>query len=174
MSQTDAFIAKLEDLEDGNRAYLRQLTGQALDHTVLGFDLFTGLWWPLRKKSPRAPERRSAWLVAKLFGAFPVPHMRDGPASLPILLGRLEPKPSEDKAQVRFRQRFDALLLSPIARLEPHLGWALSVVRKAHDRGEVKGLDWVRLLDDLWKWDRGEGIQEAWADEFLTRQPRKG
>jgi len=175
VTPTEQFIARLESLKTGDRARLRQLAGQPLDHTLQGFDLFTGLWWPLRQRSPQAPERRSAWLVAKLYGAFRVPNVRAAPATLPCVLGRAEPR--EEKAQERFRQRFDALLLSPLARVESHLRWALGVARDAVDKGRESGLDWVQLLEDLRFWDRGaEGardIREEWAKQYLDAAEKR-
>jgi len=200
MSLTDEFIGRLESLKDGDRARLRQLAGQTLDHTLEGFDLFTGLWWPLRQTSPRAPERRSAWLVAKLYGAYRVRHIRDPSAALPCVLGRSEPpvpsdlrpalltsepprQPARREAFLvarRCRRRFDALLLSPLGRLEPHLRWALSVAREAVGQGREPGIDWVELLDDLRLWDRGavlrrgKHIREQWAEQYLNPFTRKG
>lgn len=166
MSQTIAYIKRLEALEAGERSRLRALAGQRLDARLDGFDLFTGLWWPLRQASPVAPRRETSWLVAKLFGAFgsAVPHNRPegqkaGP-TLPEVLGVCEPRdPQEVKARDRFRTRFDALLCSPLSGLEPHLRWALGEVARAkqgsvpHARG-VSGIDWAVLLDDLSLWDR--------------------
>ena len=68
MSQTAKYIKKLSDLQEGDRSRLRRLAGRPLDATLQGFDLFTGLWWPLRAKSPATPRREPSWLVAKLFG----------------------------------------------------------------------------------------------------------
>lgn len=174
MSLTEAFISRLEDLKPGDRARLRQLAGKPLDHTLEGFDLFTGLWWPLRQKSPRAPERRSAWLIAKLYGAFRLRNVPGERTRLPRVLGRAEPpwKPPDGRDQRRFRRRFDALLLSPLSRLEPHVRWALSAVRKAVGQDRERGIDWIRLLDDLRWWDRGaeeeaKDVREEWAEKYL-------
>jgi hypothetical protein len=169
MSQTDQFIQRLEALREGERSRLRRLAGQPLDETVPGFDLFTGLWWPLRERSRAAPRRETSWLVAKLFGAFPLPHARD--VGLPALLGKQEPHDARDRK--RFRDRFDALLQTPLSGLEPHLRWALSVAADAVDAGHATGADWVRLLDDLSIWDRGaehrrhRDIRDIWADDYL-------
>src|SRR5262249_26684176 len=133
MTPTEEFIAKLEALKEGERSRLRQLAGKPLDETLAGFDLFTGLWWPLRQRSPRAPRRETGWLVAKLYGGFPVPHVcpeQLGPRpTLAWLLGQLEP--SDEHGMPRFRRRFDALLCSSLSSLEPHLRWALSVIADA-------------------------------------------
>lgn len=124
-----AFIQRLEDLKEGERSRLRRLAGQPLDATLSGFDLFTGLWWPLREKNKFAPRRETSWLVAKVYGAFPIAHLRSGDkAARPTLarvLGRCEPH--DDYGRPRFRTRFDGLLCSHLSALEPHLRWALSL-----------------------------------------------
>lgn len=188
MSQTVEYIRRLEALQEGERSLLRSLGGQPLDARLDGFDLFTGLWWPLRQASPVAPRRETSWLVAKLYGALgsAVPHVRPGSgegATLPAVLGLCEPR-NED-GRPRFRSRFDTLLCSPLAGLEPHLRWALGEIAKAkagripHASG-VQGIDWARLLDDLSIWERGEehrlhrDIRDIWAEQYLnaTYQPQ--
>jgi hypothetical protein len=179
MSQTGQYIKRLSDLQEGERSRLRTLAGGPLDATLHGFDLFTGLWWPLRNDSPATPRREPSWLVAKLFGAFCVPHIRpdSGPGpSLPEVLAACEPH--QEPAGSRFRTRFDVLLCSSLSTLEPHLRWALSEVARAvaghvpHSQN-VKGIDWVQLLDDLSDWDRGKGhrgrdVRDIWAEAYLN------
>lgn len=198
MSQSAVFIRQLENLKEGERSRLRRLAGQPLDQSPQGFDLFTGLWWPLRRQSPVAPRRETSWLIAKLYGAFPIPDFRPDPLSerrtLAQLLGACEPPhpacpqaallssapPDRDPARGqfiaarRYRRRFDAILETPLHSLEPHLHWALSVVLDAVSRGASPGLDWVQLLDDLSIWDRGEehqrkrDISDIWAEQYLN------
>ncbi|MDO8586865.1 MAG: type I-E CRISPR-associated protein Cse2/CasB [Armatimonadota bacterium] len=177
MSQTPAFIARMTSdriVGPGERTLLRALAGRGLNEDVPGFDVFTGLWWPLRERSQVAPRREVAWLIAKLYAACPVPHVRsdvdEGP-SLAQVLGRSEPR--EECAQERFRRRFDALLCSPLGAGESHLRWALSVARKAVIAGRAQGIDWVQLTDHLSIWDRGEehrlkrDIRDIWAEQYL-------
>ena len=180
MTKTEEYISKLSALQEGDRSRLRCLAGQPLDATLQGFDLFTGLWWPLREKSPASPRREPSWLVAKLFGGFRVPHIRPDPGagpSLPEVLGRCEPL-DEDECK-RFRTRFDVLLCSDLSTLEPHLRWAMIEVARAiagrvpHAR-DIMGFDWVQLLDDLSIWDRGEkhrrgrDVRDMWAEKYLN------
>lgn len=180
MSQTAEYIKRLSELQEGEHSRLRRLAGRPLDTTLHGFDLFTGLWWPLRAKSSATPRREPSWLVAKLFGAFRVPHIRPDSCaghSLPEVLSRCEPH-DEDGCK-RFRTRFDALLCSSLSSLEPHLRWALGEVARAvagrvpHAR-DVQGIDWVQLLDDLSIWERGEehrrgrDVRDIWAEMYLN------
>ncbi len=171
MSQTRAFIHRLETLDEGERSRLRRLAGMRLDKALSGFDLFTGLWWPLRQKNQFAPRRETSWLVAKLFGACPVPNVEAPHTHLPVILGGCEP--ATDREHRRFRCRFDALLQTPLAALEPHLRWSLSIVADAVHEGRTTGLHWAQLLDDLSVWDRDtgrrgrRGIRDTWAKEYL-------
>jgi hypothetical protein len=179
MSLTNEFINKLSTLRESDRSLLRGLAGQPLDETLQGFDLFTGLWWPLRQKNPSAPRREPAWLIAKLFWLFQIPNVRpesddDSSFSLPHVLGRLEPFDERDRG--RFRTRFDAILCSSLSSLEPLLQWALREVAfsvSGRSQGERR-IDWARLLDDLSIWNRGKvhrrrrDIRDIWAEIYLN------
>jgi len=173
MSQTEQFIQRLEALKKGERSRLRRLAGQPLDESVPGFDLFTGLWWPLRQSTQFAPRRETSWLVARLYGAVRVPHVPQDCAFLPVVLGRREPH--DDFGREPYRRRFDALLQAPLAAIEPGLRWALSVAAR-----RPSGVDWVRLLNDLSKWDRGNedpsgtDVREKWACQYLEAAKVKG
>lgn len=196
MTPTEAFISKLENLGDGERLLLRRHLGKPLHESLAGFDLFTGLWWPLREKDRRAPSRETSWLVAKLFCARPIPHIRDAKPNekkprlhqhrLATILGRIERREhSGDHDQKRFRDRFDALLCSTLDTIEPRLDRALGVARAAHgkNKSDVPGLDWAQLLDDLWQWERFEkrylseddrdadvyDIRDEWAKHYLNQ-----
>lgn len=179
MSQTAAYIKRLSKLQEGELSRLRCFAGQPLDATLQGFDLFAGLWWPLRAKNQATPRREPSWLVAKLFGAFRVPHVRPAAGAVPTLpdvLGRCEPRDEHDRT--RFRARFDALLCSPFSALEPHFHWALNEIARAvagrvpYAQG-VTGIDWAQLLDDLSIWDRGKehrrgrDVRDEWAEVYL-------
>jgi len=171
MSQTAEYIKRLSALQEGERSQLRRLAGLPLDATLQGFDLFAGLWWPLRAKNQSTPRREPSWLVAKLFGAFSVPHIRpdsgDGP-TLSEVLARCEPL--DEDGRKRFRTRFDALLCSSLSSLEPHLRWALGEIARAvaghvSHAPDVKGIDWVQLLDDL---SRECDVRDRWAKKYLN------
>ena len=186
MSATQDFIQRLQALKEGERSHLRRLAGQSLDRTLLGFDLFTGLWWPLRARSPvaprrlAAPRRRPSWLVAKLYGSFPIPHRsNDDAAHLPAVLGRCERELRDERERKRFRKRFDALLESPLLSLEPHLRWALSAAARAVAAGRAEGVDWARLLAYLSLLDRADAAcgaregREKWAEDYLDNANQK-
>ena len=171
MSQTELFIRRLEALKEGERSRLRRLADQPLNQSLSGFDLFTGLWWPLRQKNRAAPRKETSWLIAKLFGVFPIPHTVGDEATFPTIMGNCEPR--DESGQKRYRARFDAFLQAPLSGLEPHLHWALRVVDGAVDRKQCPGLDWAQLLDDLSIWDRAEqhrlrrDIRDIWAERYL-------
>ena len=167
MTATQQFIGTLQSLKPGDLGRLRKLGGLPLDESVDGFDLFAGLWWPLREKCQRAPRREVAWLVAKLYAFCPLPHL-DG-ATLPACLGRAGP--AGNRAARRQQQKFDELLTLPLGQSEPALQWAIRVVADTGIRPGVVadtgiGLDWVRLTDDLSFWER-EAIRLRWAKQYL-------
>jgi hypothetical protein len=178
MIATIEFIKRLENLEEGERSRLRRLAGQPLDKTLQGFDLFTGLWWPLRQKSRAAPRREVAWLIAKLYGASRVPHVRPesglGP-SFPTVLGKCEPR--NDRDQHRFRTRFDGVICSTLFNIESPLHGGLREIAKAvagrvaHARS-LTGIDWVLLLDDLSLWDRVFNLDDTWQKSRLNTHER--
>ncbi len=158
MTPTEQFIQTLESLKAGDLGRLRNLADLPLDESVDGFDLFAGLWWPLREKNQRAPRREVAWLIAKLYAFRPMP--QSAGATLARQLGKLH---FPDKgAWDRHQQRFDELLLLPLSGIEPALRWGLTLIA---DTG--KKLDWVRLTDELSLWER-EGTRLKWSREFLN------
>lgn len=157
MTPTEQYVAVLTHLKSGELGLLRNHAGRELDETVEGFDLFTGLWWPLRAQSQGAPRRAVAWLIAKLYAFRPI---GDSPGdNLAQGLGRCRRDKSPENDPVA--QRFDRLLTLPIDHLEPSLQWGLDVLASEHFK-----LDWVTLINDLSIWER-ETTRLNWAEEFL-------
>jgi CRISPR type I-E-associated protein CasB/Cse2 len=144
-------------LKSGELGLLRQHAGRGLDESVEGFDLFAGLWWPLRAQNQRAPRRAVAWLIAKLYAFRPVEHSPG--ETISYQLGRCRKDWGPEKDPVA--QRFDRLLTLPIQNLEPPLQWAINLVSSQHLK-----LDWVELTNDLSLWER-ESKRLKWAEEFL-------
>ncbi|MGB8656631.1 MAG: type I-E CRISPR-associated protein Cse2/CasB [Candidatus Zixiibacteriota bacterium] len=162
MTATEQFINVLTNLKPGELGLLRTHAGQGLDESVHGFDLFAGIWWPLRQESQRAPRRGVAWLIAKLYASCPIP--QSGGQTLARELRRCEPR--EERARKRFRQKFDELLTLPLRRIEPALRWALDLIASKQAK-----LDWVKLTDDLSIWER-ETTRRRWANEYLQTDER--
>jgi CRISPR type I-E-associated protein CasB/Cse2 len=141
----------------GELGLLRQHAGQGLDETVDGFDLFAGLWWPLRAKSEHTPRREVAWLIAKLYAFCQIPPSPG--ETLAKQLARCQPNKGPEKK--RFTQRFDRMLTQPLGRIEPDLRWALDLLASKNLK-----LDWVKLTNDLSIWER-ESKRLEWANQFL-------
>lgn len=156
-SATEQYILRLTELKAGEKSLLRAHAGAPLHRSVEGFDLFTGLWWPLRQESSRAPRRAVAWLVAKLFSLTAVPH-EHGQAFAGQLARAL---PNEPSVRRRSVARMDALLQLPLAELESPLRWGLDQLGASR-----RGVDWVELTDDLSIWER-EGTRLRWAEAFF-------
>lgn len=162
MGATDQYIEVLTHLKPGDLELLRVHAGQGLDESVDGFDLFSGLWWPLRQRNERAPRREVAWLIAKLYARCQVTHSKMD--SLAVQLGRCQP--NELLARGRYQRKFDRMLLLPIGQIEPALKWALSCV----DSNDL-AVDWVKLTDDLSVWER-QSTRLDWALQFLQLNER--
>jgi hypothetical protein len=156
MSTRD-YINKLAKLKPGDLGLLRTYAGQGIDCSSRAFDLFAGLWWPLRSKSQRAPRREVAWLIAKLYAFRPLVQSDYDTLASQISLCQPRAGPERD----RFRQRFDRMLIQPLSNIEEPLRWALDQV--AANRNCV---DWVKLTDDLSVWER-ENTRLEWAAQFL-------
>lgn len=161
MSATADYIKTLARLKPGDLGLLRAHVGRGLDESPDAFDLFAGLWWPLRAKNEHAPRRETAWLIAKLYAFHPLE--QSSGAHLARRLGRLRPHASPYRE--RFTERFDSLLLLPLSAIEPVLQWAVGCVASAPNGPHV--LDWVSLTDDLSLWER-ESKRLKWVRLFLN------
>ena len=163
MNQTALYIAKLESLKTGDLGLLAINLGKGLDESIQGFDLFSGLWWPLRKKNPQVPRRKVAWLIAKLYASCPVPHSTGH--YLPVQLALCVPHDLREK--YRFKRRFDLLLTMPVGQIEQEIRWVLGKMASR----KLK-LDWVQLTGDLSNWER-ERTRFKWAEQFLNELERR-
>ena len=161
MSATAEFIARLAALGPGDLARLRRLAGAPLHEALDGFDLFTGLWWPLRQHNPHVPRREAAWIAAKLFAWHPA---GGGAGSLGAALGKLARSGTVAEAAARL---LDLLVAAP-APPEPLLRRVLRLLA----RRDI-ALDWVQFVDDLAHWGTPPRLpQESWTADFF--QTAKG
>ncbi|MCI4625348.1 MAG: type I-E CRISPR-associated protein Cse2/CasB [Candidatus Magnetoovum sp. WYHC-5] len=160
MTPTQQYIEILTRLKDGELTLFRKHAGDRLDERVTGFDLFTGIWWPLRQKNAGAPRREVAWLIAKLYAASKIQPSNNDNETLACQLRKCCPKSEPDKT--RFRQRVDQMLVLSIDKIEHFLRWALTTIAL-----NGYSLDWVKLTDDLSIWER-ESTRYKWAEQFLN------
>jgi CRISPR type I-E-associated protein CasB/Cse2 len=160
MSATEQYVKVLTSLKVGDLGLLRTHAGQGLDESVDGFDLFAGLWWPLRQQKGGPPPRREvSWLIAKLYAFSPIEHSPGDTLASQLRLWRTE----QDE---RLQQRFDRMLILPLNRIEPALQWALGCIGSNNRK-----LDWVELAKDLSRWDR-QSTRLRWAKQFLGDKER--
>jgi CRISPR type I-E-associated protein CasB/Cse2 len=157
VTATEQFVSVLTRLKAGDLALLRSHADEGIDESVAAFDLFAGIWWPLRERSERAPRREVAWLVAKLFAACPMPHSPK--RTLAIQLRRCQP--GDEGKRRQFREEFDRMLSLSLREIEPALRFSLGRIASGD-----RQVDWVRLTDDLSRWER-EATRLAWARQFL-------
>jgi CRISPR type I-E-associated protein CasB/Cse2 len=163
VTPTERYIEVLARLESGDLGLLRTHAGQGLDESVAGFDLFAGLWWPLRERNQKAPRREVAWLIAKLYAFCPILHSAED--HLARQLRRRQPK--EEQKRIRHQERFDRMLMLPLSRIEPALQWSLDWIASNN-----LSVDWVKLTDDLSIWER-ESTRLTWAGQFLQTEERE-
>ena len=157
MTATEQYVRGLERLKNGELSLLRTHAGRGLDETLHGFDVFTGLWWPIRQTNPRVPRREVAWLIAKLYAFRLLEHAPD----YTLARGLRRCRPRGGDALERFEKRLDGLLTLSLTKIEPALRWALNELAEANLK-----LDWVRLTDELSIWER-ESTRLAWAEQYL-------
>jgi hypothetical protein len=149
------FVTSLRRLDRSKLLTLRQAAGKPLGAGLASFDIFNGLWRPLRRK--RRVGRGPCWLVATLF---PWNSKSGGAGSLGAAMRAFAARRANfDQA----KRRFSLLLASsgPTADLR-----LLETVRLLAE--EDLPLDWVRLLRDLSEWYApGRPVQRTWANDFL-------
>jgi len=158
VNPTEKYINVLTNLKSGDLGLLRTHAGHRLDKSVKGFDLFTGIWWPLRQKNERAPRREVAWLIAKLYAQYPIEHASGQTLASQLKLCR----PGEERAWIRFRQKFDELLTLQLNKIEPGMRWALDLLSSNNLK-----IDWIKLTDDLSIWEYAS-TRLTWAEDFLN------
>lgn len=159
MSTRD-YIHTLTLLKPGEVGLLRTYAGQGINRSCQAFDLFAGLWWPLRSKNQRAPRREVAWLIAKLYAYRPIPQL-DG-EMIAALLSLYQPRAEPERE--RFQKSFDRMLMQPLVNIEEPLRWALDQIYI-----KSKGVDWIKLTDDLSIWEREE-TRLGWAKQFMNKE----
>ncbi len=157
---TYRFIIGLSKLKSGELSLLRTHADQGLDESLQGFDIFTGIWWPLRQKNQSAPRRSVAWLICKLYAVAPLSHEKGKP--LMILLSKR--RPSDPDKGVRFDKRVDEMLIQSLDTIEPHLRWALREVAKLG-----MSLNWAQVTDDLSIWER-QTTRQKWIEQYINQQ----
>jgi hypothetical protein len=77
------FVRLASALDSGSWAVVEQAAGLPLNQSPAAFDIFTGLYWPLRNRDRTVPSRNAAWLALKLMAAAgrlrPQPRYLSGP-----------------------------------------------------------------------------------------------
>jgi hypothetical protein len=76
------FVFAASQLDDASWGVLAAAANCSMDADPAAFDIFTGLYWPLRTKQTTVPSRPAAWLALKLMAtagsARPRPSQRSG------------------------------------------------------------------------------------------------
>jgi hypothetical protein len=63
------FVAAAARLDNASWAVLANAADRSMDDDPAAFDIFTGIYWPLRNKQSTLPSRGAAWVALKLMAA---------------------------------------------------------------------------------------------------------
>jgi hypothetical protein len=131
------FVRLAAELDAASWAVVEQAANKALDHSPAAFDIFTGLYWPLRNKDRTLPSRNAAWLALKLMATAgrlrPVASRTSGPHQ-PWRDLALRDSPAKGRVYTR---------AVPVGR---HLEAALrEAIRRHAQKPSPAGIDWPGL-----------------------------
>jgi len=131
------FVRLAAGLDAASWAVVEQAASKALDHSPAAFDIFTGLYWPLRNRDRTLPSRNAAWLALKLMATAgrlrPVAGRTSGPHQ-PWRDLALRDSPAKGRVYPR---------AVPVGR---HLEAALrEAIRRHAQKPSPAGIDWPGL-----------------------------
>ncbi len=66
---TYRFVSAAAGLDSHSWAVVASAAGQSMNENPAAFDIFTGLYWPLRTRDPGVPSRNAAWLALKVMAS---------------------------------------------------------------------------------------------------------
>jgi len=157
-SAAEQFVDRLGELSESDLKTLRNAAGGRRGDDVRVYDIFTGLFRPLRRKHIMV--RWAYYLVATLYPWHPG---NGPPANLGAAMRRLRPPSREKDARDRADRRFRRLLDSKGRDLGVRLLECVRMLRR-----EGIPVDWPRLIEDLSQWYRGNHkTQYSWAEEYF-------
>ena len=153
------FVNRLRDLGAADLSLLRKVTMESPGKNVQAFDLFTEIFWDLRK-SHKFLERESCWLVSTLY---PWNTLNSRGTAI-TNLGEAMRKAlgNDERARHRAVQRFGRMLVLERGNLAATLADALRELRRRRI-----GVSWPHMLQDLSHWnDEDRHVQRGWALGF--------
>ena len=132
------FVAAASRLDDISWGVVRNAALRRLDEDPAAFDIFTGLYWPLRSGDVSVPPRAAAWLLLKLMADAtarfrPVPGRIAGPA---------QPWLSLQAASSPAKQGVYRRVLTLDTQLEIEIS---SAIRRLHATSPKAFIDWPGL-----------------------------
>ena len=129
------FVRLCSRLDNASWAILEQAANKPLNYSAAAFDIFTGLYWPLRQKDKTAPARNAAWLALKLMATAGA--MRPTPA-----VGSHQPwrdlELSDSPAETRVYRK----AIPTGRRLEAEIR---EILRRHAEKPSPAGIDWPGL-----------------------------
>ncbi|NQT88777.1 type I-E CRISPR-associated protein Cse1/CasA [bacterium] len=142
-----AFLRATECYTDGDWSTLAQAANRRMNESPEAFDLFSGLYWRLRRQKSKVPRRGVAWLVLKLMAAVPARFRTVEPDANWNPLRKLPATQRHSEGQRgKGPLRIYPKGLPGIARLEVQLRETLRNHLETHNPQPV---DWPALCDQL-------------------------
>ena len=169
MTSTELFVEALARLRSGDLAMLRAHAGQGLDESLQAFDLFTGLWWPVRQRNQRAPRREVG--VAGWPSCTHTAHLLHLPGRRSRANCVGASRTMNDSAR-GFGRCLTCFWNHPSRRWNRFFSGRCARLRHCRCKPAVRPrLDWARLTDDLSLWHR-EKTKLSWAAEYVNHYER--
>jgi len=135
------FVSAVAQLDGTAWGILANAAGRSMDEDPAAFDIFTGVYWPLRNKHSTLPSRNAAWMALKLMATAgrgrPLPSNRSG---------SFQPWMHLNPAASPAKQKRYPRAVPTGSRLEAELR---EIIRKSIAESPPKKIDWPGLCQFL-------------------------
>jgi hypothetical protein len=135
------FVSAAAQLDGTAWGILANAAGHSMDEDPAAFDIFTGIYWPLRNKHSTLPSRNAAWMALKLMAT--AGRGRPSPGNCP---GSFRPWMQLSPAASPAKQKRYPRAIPTGSRLEAELR---EIIRKSNAESPAKKIDWPGLCQFL-------------------------
>ena len=135
------FVSAAAQLDGTAWGILANAAGLSMDEDPAAFDIFTGIYWPLRNKHSTLPSRNAAWMALKLMATAGRGRPSPGNHS-----GSFQPWMHLNPAASPAKQKRYPRAVPTGARLETELR---EIIRKSAAESPPKKIDWPGLCQFL-------------------------
>jgi hypothetical protein len=135
------FVSAAAQLDGTAWGILANAAGRSMDEDPAAFDIFTGIYWPLRNKHSTLPSRNAAWMALKLMAT--AGRGRPSPSNR---LGSFQPWIHLNPAASPAKQKRYPRAIPTGLRLEAELR---EIIGKSAAQSPPKKIDWPGLCQFL-------------------------